>query len=94
MIEAMAILHISEAELTRNIASFLDRVQSGTEIVIERDAKPLAVLRAAGPKRRKLSQIADSLPADSAAVIDPDFAADVEAVIESHREPLRPPDWD
>ena len=45
MIEAMAQIHISEAELARNVASALDRVRSGTEIVIERNAQPVAVLR-------------------------------------------------
>jgi hypothetical protein len=34
------------------------------------------------------------LPPDSMATIDPDFAKDVEAAIESHREPLEPPSWD
>ena len=30
------------------------------------------------------------MPEDSTATIDPDFAKDVEAAIESHREPLKP----
>jgi antitoxin (DNA-binding transcriptional repressor) of toxin-antitoxin stability system len=33
-------VHISEAELARDIAAVLDRVQSGIEIVIERNAQP------------------------------------------------------
>jgi antitoxin (DNA-binding transcriptional repressor) of toxin-antitoxin stability system len=90
----MAIVHITEAELARDLASVLDRVQSGAEIVIERNAKPLAVLRAAVPKRRKLSEIAASLAEDSTATLDPDFAADVGQFIDSHREPLNPPEWD
>jgi hypothetical protein len=36
----------------------LDRVQSGAEIIVERDAQPIAVLRAAEPRRPKLSEIA------------------------------------
>lgn len=94
MIEDMAVLHITEAELARDIASVLDRVQAGTEVVIERNAKAVAVLRAAVPRRRKLSEILASLPEHSTATIDPDFAADVQAFIDSHREPLHPPDWD
>ena len=74
MIEDMAIVHITEAELARDIGSLLDRVQSGAEIVIERDAKPVAVLRAAEPRRRKLSEIVASLAEHSTATIDPDFA--------------------
>jgi antitoxin (DNA-binding transcriptional repressor) of toxin-antitoxin stability system len=65
MIEDMALVHMSEAELARDIASVLDRVQSGAEIVIERNAQPVAVLRAAEPKRRKLSEIVASLPEES-----------------------------
>lgn len=94
MIEGMAVLHISEAELARDIASLLDRVQSGAEVVIERNARPVAVLRAAEPRRRRLSEIMAALPEDSPATIDPDFAADVQAFIDSHREPLHPPEWD
>jgi prevent-host-death family protein len=90
----MAVLHISEAELARDIASLLDRVQSGAEVVIERNARPVAVLRAAEPRRRRLSEIMAALPEDSPATIDPDFAADVQAFIDSHREPLHPPEWD
>jgi len=92
--KAMAVLHITEAELARDIASVLDRVQSGVEIVIERNEKPVAVLRPAEPKRRKLSEIIASLPEHSTATLDPDFAADVQKFINSHREPLHPPEWD
>ena len=90
----MATLHITEAELARDTAAVLDRVQSGAEIVIERNARPVAVLRAAGRRRRKLSEIAASLSEHSTAIIDPDFAADVHASITNHREPLNPPEWD
>ena len=94
MMKSMAVLHITEAELVRDIASVLDQVQSGAEIVIERNAKPVAVLRAAGPRRRKLSEIVASLPENSTARLDPDFVADVQEFIDRHREPLHPPSWD
>lgn len=83
MIEHMAQVHMTEAELARDIASVLDRVQSGTEIVIEHNAQPIAVVRPAQPKRRKLSEIVDSLSAQSTATIDPDFASDVQVFVES-----------
>jgi len=76
----MSILHITEAEFAKDIASVLDRVQSGAEIVIERNAKPVAVLRPAEPRRRRLSEIVASLPEHSTATLDPDFAADVQGV--------------
>lgn len=90
----MAVLHITEAELVRNIATVLDRVESGEEIIIERNAKPLAILRAAEPRRRKLSEIMAALPEHSTAILDADFAADVQSFIDSHRDPLNPPEWD
>jgi prevent-host-death family protein len=90
----MGVVHISEAELAGNTASILDGVRSGTEIVIERNAQPVAVLRPAEPRRRKLSEIMASLSEQSTATIDPDFAADVQAGIDSHREPISPPEWD
>jgi len=94
MIEDMGIVHITEAELVRDIASVLDQVQSVTEIVIERNAQPVAVLRRAEPRRRKLSEIMASLSENSMATIDPDFAADVQSFIDRNREPLNPPEWD
>jgi antitoxin (DNA-binding transcriptional repressor) of toxin-antitoxin stability system len=90
----MAVLHISEADLARDVHAALDRVGSGAEIIVERDSQPVAVLRPAEPRRRKLSEIAAALAADSTAAVDPDFAKDVQEVIESHREPLNPLAWD
>jgi antitoxin (DNA-binding transcriptional repressor) of toxin-antitoxin stability system len=90
----MAVLHISESELARNTRSVLDQLEAGVEIVIERNAKPVAVLRATEPRRRKLSEIIASLPENSMATVDNDFAADVQDFIERHREPLGASKWD
>jgi antitoxin (DNA-binding transcriptional repressor) of toxin-antitoxin stability system len=90
----MAVLHISEADLARDVHAVLDRVQSGAEVIIERNEQPVAVLRAAQPRRRKLSEIAAALAQDSTSVIDPYFAKDVREVVDSHREPLDPSVWD
>ncbi|MGO4879565.1 MAG: type II toxin-antitoxin system Phd/YefM family antitoxin [Bryobacteraceae bacterium] len=87
-------LHISEADLTKDFRSVLRRVETGTEVIIERDAQPVAVLRPIEPLRRKISECIALLPADAVATIDPDFAKDVEEAIASHREPLEPPAWD
>jgi prevent-host-death family protein len=87
-------LHISEADLAKNIGAILQRVQTGGEVIVERNAQPLAVIRPAEPVRRRISECIAMLPADSTATIDPGFAKDVEAAIESHHEPLEPPSWD
>jgi hypothetical protein len=34
------------------------------------------------------------MPKDSTATTDGDFARDIQAAIDSHREPLEPPAWD
>jgi len=44
------VIHISDSEAATNFASLLERVRAGQEVVIERDARPLAVLRAAAPE--------------------------------------------
>lgn len=88
------VIHISDAEAASDFAALLDRVRTGAEIVIEHDARPVAVLHAAEPVRRTISECIALLPEDSTATVDPDFAKDVEAAVESHREPLSPPAWD
>jgi len=88
------VVHISEAELAKDVRSVVQRVQTGAEVVIERDAQPVAVIRPPEPLRRKISECIALLPADSTAIIDADFSKDVEAAIAAHREPLEPPAWD
>lgn len=94
MIPSMEPLHISEGDLAKDVRSVLKRVETGAEVIIERDAHPVAVIRPAEPVRRKISECIALMPADSTAAIDPDFAKDVEAAITAHREPLEPPAWD
>jgi antitoxin (DNA-binding transcriptional repressor) of toxin-antitoxin stability system len=96
MIESMEphVFRISDAELIKDVQAILQRVESGAEIIIERDAQPIAVLRSATPPHRTISECIAMLSDDSTATIDPDFANDVEAAIAAHREPLEPPSWD
>jgi antitoxin (DNA-binding transcriptional repressor) of toxin-antitoxin stability system len=91
---AKHVIHLSDAEAASDFASLLDRVRKGAEIVIEHDARPVAVLHAAEPVRRTISECIALLPEDSTATIDADFAKDAEAAVESHRQPLNPPAWD
>jgi antitoxin (DNA-binding transcriptional repressor) of toxin-antitoxin stability system len=91
---AKDVIHITEADAASDFASLMARVRAGAEVVIEKDARPIAVLHPAEPVRRTISECIALLPEDSTGTIDPDFAKDVEAAIESHREPLNPPAWD
>ncbi len=94
----MATIRISEADAARDFAGLMARVRAGAEIVIESDAYPAAVLRAAEPQRRSISEcIALAKKQEDqtgeAPVLYPDFAADVEEII-SNRKPRNPPAWD
>lgn len=92
---AKRVIYISDAEAANDFASLLDRVRAGAEIVIEHDAQPVAVVRPAEPHLRRLSEsLRLAKERGSTATLDSEFAEDVEAAIESHREPLSPPAWD
>jgi antitoxin (DNA-binding transcriptional repressor) of toxin-antitoxin stability system len=72
----------------------LEKVRKGAEVVVEQNHQPVALLSPAMPVSRKLYEILARIPKDSTAVMDAEFARDVEAAINSHREPLEPPQWD
>ncbi|MCP5111021.1 MAG: hypothetical protein GY953_09320 [bacterium] len=95
----MAQVHMSEAEVARDLRSVLDKVRQGVEVVVEQDARPVAVIKTPpGPGRPIDECIALAKACEErlgyAPVPDPDFAKDVEAAVEAHREPLSPPSWD
>jgi prevent-host-death family protein len=91
---AKPVIHISEIEAASNFAALLARVRAGAEIVIERNSQPVAVVHPAEPVRRTISECIALLPEDSKAIIDPDFANDVQAAVESHREALDSTAWE
>lgn len=76
---------MSEAEVAANFEAALEKVRQGLEVIVEHEHQPIAVLRAAEPPRRKISECIAMLPADSTATIDGHFAADVEAAVGAHR---------
>jgi antitoxin (DNA-binding transcriptional repressor) of toxin-antitoxin stability system len=90
----MGSIRISEAEAARDFAGLLARVRAGVEVVIEVDAHPVAVVHAPAPARRSIEECIALLPEESSAVIDEEFARDVEAAMAAHREPLDAPAWD
>lgn len=92
---AKHVIRISEAEAASDFAALMARVRSGAEVVIENDARPVAVVRPAEPYVRLLSEsLRLAREHRSTTTLDGDFEKDVEAAIESHREPLNPPAWD
>lgn len=92
---AKDVIHISEAEAASDFLSLLARVRAGAEVVIERDARPVAVVRPAEPHVRRLSEsLRLAKEHGSTATLDADFGRDLEEIINSHRAPLNPPAWD
>lgn len=74
------------------------RVRAGEEVVIESGAKPIAVLRAATPTGRSISETIALMEEYSKTlghkpVMDPDFAADMEEIIRN-RKPADRSAWD
>ena len=95
MIESMAVLHMSEAEVVKDIAAVLAKVRQGSEIVIEQDHRPVAVIKPSNLAGRLISEvIADLKARGSNAVMDDDFAHDIEEGIKAHRQPWNPPSWE
>ncbi len=88
------VIHISEAEAASDFAGLLARVRAGAEVVIENGSHPVAVIHAPAPPRRSIAECIALLPTESTATIDADFAKDVKAAVEGHREPPEPPAWD
>ena len=94
----MAQVHISEAELARDLHAVLEKVRQGAEVIVERNHQPLAVLRAATPLRRTISDcIALAGLRDKergySVTLDPEFAADVQQIVRNRR-PWNPSSWD
>ena len=91
---------MSDAEAARDFASVLERVREGAEIVIEHDARPVAVVKAPENGRGRLLSESIALAKAHAKdlgyapVMDAEFAADLEEIVESHRQPLNPTAWD
>jgi antitoxin (DNA-binding transcriptional repressor) of toxin-antitoxin stability system len=89
------VIRVSEAEAANDFRSLLARVRAGAEVVIERNAEVVAVLRPAAPNIWLLSEslsLATELRSNT--TLDDEFGHDLETVLSSHREPLTPPAWD
>jgi antitoxin (DNA-binding transcriptional repressor) of toxin-antitoxin stability system len=95
MIEAMATVRITEAELARDLHAVLARVQEGVEVIVEQDHRAVAVIRTPHRSGRPISEILlEAKERNSTVTLDADFGKDLEAVIDSHRQPWNPPSWE
>lgn len=91
----MGTIHISEAELARDPFAVLAKVEQGTEIIVERDHRPVATIKSPKRSGRPISEcIASAKASDSKVTLDDGFVGDVEEDIRERSQPWNPPDWD
>jgi len=93
-------IHISEEEAARDFAGVLARVRAGAEVVIESDARAVAIVRPVADEfRPRLLSESIAMAKKHAEELgyeprmDPDFAADLEEIIKS-RKPWNAPAWE
>lgn len=93
-------IHISEEEAARDFAGLMARVRAGEEVIIESEARAVAILRPAGDEfRPRLISESIALAKKHAEELgyeprmDPEFAADLEEIIRNRR-PWNPPEWE
>lgn len=96
MIEDMAVLHMTEAELARDLHAVLEKVQQGAEVIVEReDHRPVAVIRSPHRSGRPITEILqEAKQRNSTVTLDEDFGKDLEEIIAGHQQPWIPPSWD
>jgi antitoxin (DNA-binding transcriptional repressor) of toxin-antitoxin stability system len=95
MIEGMSTVRISESELAGDVHGVLEKVQQGIEVIVEQNHRPVAVIKASKPAGRLLTDVLADLKArGSTAVIDDEFASDIQDGINAYRESWHPPSWD
>ncbi len=89
MMDGMAPIHMTEAELARDLSAAWAKVESGAEIVIGRDHRPVAVIKTPqGPGRMLSECMALAEAHGSRAILDPDFGKDLEDIIDGRRDSL------
>lgn len=94
MIEEMPQVHMTEAELVRDIQAVLEKVRQGTEVVVERGYRTVAVITPVkGPGRPIDECVALAQAHGSGAALDEDFARDLERII-ANRQPLDTSAWE
>jgi antitoxin (DNA-binding transcriptional repressor) of toxin-antitoxin stability system len=92
------VIRVSDTKVVGDFGSLLDAVRLGAEVVIEHKEQPAAVVRGVEPARRTISECvalseAHAKDLGSEPTLDPDFAADVAAVIDN-RQPWKPLAWE
>lgn len=95
MIVVMGTLHITEAELARDVHAVLAKVQAGVEVIVEQDHRPVATIQPPVRSGRPISAcIASARASGSKVTLDGGFGEDVDIGIGGRSQPWNPPSWD
>ena len=95
MIVDMETLHISDADLARDLYAVLAKVEEGVEVIVERNHRPVATIRTPKRSGRLISEcIASARASGSKVILDGGFGKDVEEGIKERSQPWKPPSWD
>jgi antitoxin (DNA-binding transcriptional repressor) of toxin-antitoxin stability system len=92
-------VYMTEAEVASDFAAVLEKLKHGTEVVVEQDHRPVAVISPVKGPGRPIDECIALAKAHAeklghAPIPDADFAADVQAAIDAHRKPLDTSVWD
>jgi prevent-host-death family protein len=96
---AKRVIHVSDADAASDFASLLDHVSAGAEIIIERNSRPVAVVRSAEESGGRFLSESIALAEAHAKelgyepTMDPAFAADLREIINT-RKPRDLSAWD
>jgi antitoxin (DNA-binding transcriptional repressor) of toxin-antitoxin stability system len=83
---AKSVIHVSEEEAASDFASLMASIRAGAEVIIEENARPIAILRPGEASVRLLSEsLRLARERGSSATLDDGFSKDLKAVVESHR---------
>ncbi len=94
-IEEMATVHMTESEVARDLRAVLAKVREGVEVVVERDHRTVAVIRAPILKGRPLSEcVALAEARGTTAIPEEGFMRDVAEGIAERSKPWIPPPWE
>jgi antitoxin (DNA-binding transcriptional repressor) of toxin-antitoxin stability system len=89
---------MTEAEVSGDFSVVLRKVGHGEEVIVDRDGKPLAIIKPVEQEPRTFSELAAlagkrEQDRGFAITLDEDYAADVEEIV-SKRKPRTPRSWE
>jgi antitoxin (DNA-binding transcriptional repressor) of toxin-antitoxin stability system len=90
----MAELHMTEAEIARDLHAVLEKVRLGAEVIVEHEHGPVArITPVRGPGRPISECIAIAEARGSRVTLDDEFGCDLEEII-ARRKPLDTSAWE